>query len=88
MNSSITFENRHFSQNRPNQNFENNRRKVRDKGYTHFAVTVKNLDEIHKLMSDSRIKFVNNPRISDDGGAKVAFCFDPEDNLIEIVEVQ
>ena len=26
MNSSITFENRHFSQNRPNQNFENNRR--------------------------------------------------------------
>lgn len=67
--------------------FENNRRKVRDKGYTHFAVTVRNLDEIHKLMSDSKIKFVNKPRISEDGGAKVAFCFDPEDNLIEIVEV-
>lgn len=67
--------------------FEEKRRKVRDKGFTHFAITVKNLEKTYEKLSDAKIKFVNKPRISDDGGAKVAFCLDPENNLIELVEV-
>lgn len=67
--------------------FEEKRRKVRDKGFTHFAITVKDLDITYSKLSDAKIKFVNEPRVSDDGGAKVAFCLDPENNLIELVEV-
>ena len=69
------------------QAFEEKRRKVRDKGFTHFAITVKNLETTYGKLSDAKIKFVNEPRVSDDGGAKVAFCLDPENNLIELVEV-
>ena len=67
--------------------FEEKRRKVRDKGFTHFAITVKDLDITYSKLSDAKINFVNEPRVSDDGGAKVAFCLDPENNLIELVEV-
>jgi len=67
--------------------FEEKRRKVRDKGFTHFAITVKNIETTYGKLSDAKIKFVNKPRISDDGRAKVAFCLDPENNLIELVEV-
>ena len=66
--------------------FDEKRRSVRDKGYTHFAITVKNIDQIYEELILSNIKFVNKPQVSPDGGAKVAFLLDPENNLVEIVQ--
>jgi len=56
-------------------------------GISHFALTVENIDEIYKKLSSENIVFNCKPKISDDGGAKVTFCRDFENNLIELVEV-
>ena len=66
--------------------YDDKRRNVRDKGYTHFAITVKNIDKIYQELQLSNISFVNAPQLSPDGGAKVAFLLDPENNLVEIVQ--
>ena len=56
-------------------------------GYTHIALTVINLDLIYREMKKLEIEFLSEPTISPDGYAKVAFCRDPENNMIELVEV-
>lgn len=57
------------------------------KGLTHFALTIENLDELFEKLSKNNIKFLNNPKVSPDNKVKVAFCVDPEDNFIELVEI-
>lgn len=56
-------------------------------GYSHIAFTVENLDYEYKRLKEKRVKFNCAPQISPNGKAKVAFCRDPEGNLIELVEV-
>ena len=72
-----------------NKNFKQNKRipNVWDFGPTHFAITVKNLDKKYSLMRKNKIKFINQPIISVDGKAKVAFCKDPDGILLELVEL-
>jgi len=49
-------------------------------GYTHFAITVKDIDKLD-------VALINPPMINDDGTCKVAFCLDYENNPIELVEM-
>ena len=57
-----------------------------DIGASHVAFTVNNLDECYSFLSSSGIKFNSTPQISPDKKAKVAFCFDPDNTPIELVE--
>jgi len=56
-------------------------------GLTHFAVTVKNLEEKYNSMKESGVNFLSPPRLSPEGYAKVAFCQAPEGTYIEMVEL-
>jgi hypothetical protein len=56
-------------------------------GYTHFALTVKDSENLHKIMIDNGLSVINNPIISDEKTVKVFFAKDPENNIIEFVEL-
>lgn len=56
-------------------------------GISHYALTVKNIDEIYKQLIEAGIVFNCVPQVSPDGKARISFCLDPENNLIELVEM-
>ena len=55
-------------------------------GCSHFAMTVKNLDETYERLVEAGVYFNSPPQLSPDGFAKVTFCKDPDGSLIELVE--
>ena len=55
-------------------------------GITHFALTVDNIDETYRYLSEHGVKFVFPPIESPDGYAKVSFCKDPNNIFIELVQ--
>jgi catechol 2,3-dioxygenase-like lactoylglutathione lyase family enzyme len=62
------------------------RREITNRGFTHIALTVDNLDEVYNRLQVDGLEFHCLPQISPDGNAKVTFCRDPEGNLLELVE--
>ena len=64
-----------------------NRSELINRGITHFALTVDNLRLLYEECSKAGIKFNSPPQASPDGKALVTFCRDPEDNLLELVEM-
>ena len=57
-------------------------------GVTHIALQVEDLDTIYQRLSKSGTPFNAAPAMSPDGGAKVAFCRDPDGTFLELVELQ
>ena len=55
-------------------------------GCTHIALTVDNLDKYYNLLKEDGIRFVSEPQKSEDGSVKVAFCKDPDETFVELVE--
>ena len=66
------------------KNFIN--RGICDTGYSHVAFTVESLDFEYDRLMKAGVRFNCVPRVSPDSKAKVAFCYDCEGNLIELVE--
>ena len=62
-------------------------RRINDIGISHVAFTVDNIKQLHEDLKNSGVSFVSSPRLSDDGGATVAFCRAPEGTFIELVEL-
>lgn len=62
------------------------RRTIFDIGISHIAFTVEDLDNEYKKLLQAGIQFNSPPQLSPDGYAKVAFCRDPEGNLLELSE--
>lgn len=60
---------------------------INDGGISHFAITVEDIASVYETLSGKDIHFNCEPQKSPDGCALVTFCRDPEDNLIEVVEV-
>lgn len=58
-----------------------------EKGITHFAITVTNIDELYDKLIKNNIFVISKPQISVNKNFKVCFCKDPEGNFIEIVEI-
>jgi catechol 2,3-dioxygenase-like lactoylglutathione lyase family enzyme len=56
-------------------------------GFTHLALSVKNLDECYQKLSDAGYVFPAPPQYSPDGVVKVIYCQGPEGILLELVEV-
>ena len=61
--------------------------KARDVGCNHVALQVNDLDTLHEKLKAAGIRFNAPPAVSPDGGAKVAYCRDPEGVLIELVQI-
>lgn len=68
-----------------NSTFYSQERYPYETGLTHIAITVRNLDEIYKILQGKGIKFNSLPIMTNDN-VKVCFCKDFENNLIELVE--
>lgn len=62
-------------------------RKINECGFTHFAITISNLDQLYDKMKNENIEFVSPPIITEDNKHKVCFCKDYENNFLELVEV-
>ena len=59
---------------------------IYDLGITHIAFTVGSVREMYSRLSEEKLSFISEPIVSDDGGAMVCFCRDPEGNYLELVE--
>ncbi|MEI8012401.1 MAG: VOC family protein [Candidatus Omnitrophota bacterium] len=55
-------------------------------GFSHMALTVSDVDGLYRQLKARGIFFINDPEVSADGKAKVAFCRDPEGNFLELVQ--
>jgi catechol 2,3-dioxygenase-like lactoylglutathione lyase family enzyme len=73
----------HFTSPRPREQGE---RKVFSLGPTHVALTVAHLGRLSQTLKGKGIRFLSGPLTSPDGKAVLAFCRDPEGNLVELVE--
>ena len=56
-------------------------------GASHVALTVDNLEDLYKHLSENNVKFNAPPQKSADGLVKVTFCNDPDGTPIELVEM-
>lgn len=56
-------------------------------GFTHIAMTVKDLDSVFSTLSVAGVSFNAPPQLTPDGYAKVTYCKGPEGVLLELVEV-
>ena len=62
-------------------------RNLFDKGISHIAFTVKDVEVQYDKLREEGVEFISLPQTSPDGYAKVAFCKDPDGNFVELVEV-
>tara|TARA_R110000824_G_scaffold398310_1_gene602246 strand:- start:1265 stop:1693 length:429 start_codon:yes stop_codon:yes gene_type:complete len=62
-------------------------RKITQIGCSHIALTVPDLDQLYKKLSENEVIFNSPPQYSPDGYAKVTFCKDPDGSLVELVEI-
>jgi len=63
-----------------------NKRMLFDMGLTHIALTVSNLDTVHRKLTALGISFVSSIQYAPKNKVKVVFCEDPEGNYLELVE--
>lgn len=66
---------------------ESTHREINYLGPSHIAFTVNNLDECYRFLMSKKIRFNSTPQISFDGKVKICFCYDPDNNPIELVEI-
>ena len=55
-------------------------------GCSHIALTVSNILECFNLVTQNGGGAINKIQTSPDGKVKVVYCYDPEGNIIEVVE--
>lgn len=55
-------------------------------GYSHVSFTVKNLDYEYKRLKGKGVRFISKPINTPYTNTRVCFCYDPENNLVELVE--
>ena len=58
-----------------------------DIGASHFALTVKNIDNLYKSRKNFGVSFISEPLLSPDGYVKVAYAVLMDECIVELVEV-
>ena len=66
---------------------EINEKNLFDNGYTHFALTIGDGNYLYDKFIENGLSVINTPSISDEKTVKVFFGMDPENNIIEFVEL-
>ena len=64
-----------------------NKKNLFDNGYTHFALTIDDGNYLYDKFIKNGLSVINTPSISDEKTVKVFFGMDPENNIIEFVEL-
>lgn len=57
------------------------------KGRAHICYTVESIEQIYKHLVSNNIKFISPPLESPFDPVKTCFCYDPDNTLIQFVEV-
>lgn len=60
--------------------------KIFNIGFSHLALTVRDIDQMYEKLKEEGIKFNSSPQKSPDGKVKVAFCRDFDGLPVELVE--
>jgi catechol 2,3-dioxygenase-like lactoylglutathione lyase family enzyme len=68
-------------------NSEKRTKELLSSGFNHIALNIPDLELLENKLKKMGIKFINPPMINDNATAKVAFCYDYEGNLLELVQV-
>lgn len=63
------------------------KKEVNSQGINHMAITVESVDSVYELVCGLGCEIISKPALNDNSTARVFYCRDPEDNLMEIVEV-
>jgi catechol 2,3-dioxygenase-like lactoylglutathione lyase family enzyme len=66
---------------------EINKKNLFENGYTHFALTIDDGNYLYDKFIKNGLSVINTPTISDEKTVKVFFGMDPENNIIEFVEL-
>ncbi len=61
-------------------------KKIIQIGISHYALSVDDLDSLYKNLIEEKASFFYEVQTSPDGNVKIAFCRDPEGNILELVE--
>jgi glyoxylase I family protein len=61
-------------------------RKLYERGISHIALTVDDLDADYQRIQNAGANFISPPQTNAEGTAKVAFCEDPHGNILELVQ--
>ena len=61
-------------------------RKLYERGISHIALTVDDLDTDYQQIQNAGARFISPPQTNPEGTAKVAFCEDPHGNILELVQ--
>jgi catechol 2,3-dioxygenase-like lactoylglutathione lyase family enzyme len=64
-----------------------NKKNLFDNGYTHFALTIDDSNCLYDKFIKNGLSVINTPTISDEKTVNVFFGMDPENNIIEFVEL-
>lgn len=65
----------------------NSNNEIYHNGIRHFAITVDDVDKYYQRLIENGYETLSAPQGSDDLGWKLFFARDPENNLIELVQV-
>jgi|TARA_B110000914_G_C15429514_1_gene430678 catechol 2,3-dioxygenase-like lactoylglutathione lyase family enzyme len=55
-------------------------------GITHISVTVNKLEKLYKKLTQKKVKFNSEPKISEDKKVLMTYCRTPEGCFLELVE--
>jgi len=56
------------------------------KTYSHISFSVDNMELEYRRLKKRGVRFISRPVIAPDGRIKLSFCYDPDNNLIELIE--
>jgi catechol 2,3-dioxygenase-like lactoylglutathione lyase family enzyme len=57
------------------------------KGPNHIAFTVEDIGKIYRKLTENGVKFISEPLGSPYDPVKTCFCYDPDDTLVQFVEI-
>ena len=60
--------------------------KINTPGLTHISLSVKNIENIYKVLKLNKVVFLSKPQFSKDKKVKLVFCKSPENIFIELVQ--
>ena len=61
---------------------------LQNAGLRHFAYEDDDVDEAYKIITEAGYKTISNPCTSEDKSMRLFFAYDPEFNLIEIMQLR
>ena len=57
-----------------------------EKGFSHIALTVKDLNKVYEQLKERKLKFFSPPIKARDSQVRLCFCKDYDGNILELVE--